>query len=144
VKKYTPSTNPTDVEHEWYVVDAEDQILGRLATTLAARLRGKHSPLYTPHVDTGDGIIVINAEKIRLTGRKWQQKTYYHHSGYMGGIKSITAEKLLEKQPEELIRKAVKGMLPKNSLGRRIFKRLKVYTGDQHPHEAQEPQVLGL
>lgn len=144
MKKYTPSTNPADVDHKWYVVDAENQILGRLATTVAARLRGKHSPLYTPHVDTGDGIIVINAEKIRLTGRKWQQKTYYHHSGYMGGIKSITAEKLMEKRPEDLIRHAVKGMLPKNSLGRRIIKRLKVYTGGEHPHEAQEPVELSL
>ena len=144
MKKYTPSTKPADVVHKWYVVDAENQVLGRLATTVASRLRGKHDPRYTPHVDTGDGIIVINADKIRLTGRKMTRKTYYWHSGYMGGIKSITADKLMEKHPEEIVRRAVKGMLPKNSLGRKIFRRLKVYAGDSHPHEAQQPEILNL
>lgn len=142
MKKYTYSAKRTDNQEKWYVVDAKDAVLGRLATTVAARLRGKHNPLFTPHVDTGDWIVVINADKIRLTGRKWDQKNYYRHSGYMGGLKTITARKLMEKRPEDLIRFAVKGMLPKNRLGRQIFKKLKVYSGSQHPHEAQQPEVL--
>jgi large subunit ribosomal protein L13 len=123
-------------------VDAENAILGRLASTVAARLRGKHNPLFTPHVDTGDWIIVINADKVALTGKKWDKKNYYRHSGYIGGLKTITAKKLMEKRPEDLIRFAVKGMLPKNRLGRKLFKKLKVYSGKQHPHEAQQPEVF--
>jgi large subunit ribosomal protein L13 len=142
VKKYTYSAKRADNQEKWFVVNAQDAVLGRLATSVAARLRGKHNPLFTPHADTGDWIVVINADKIRLTGRKWDQKNYYRHSGYMGGLKTITARKLLEKRPEDLIRFAVKGMLPKNRLGRQLFKKLKVYAGSQHPHEAQKPEVL--
>ena len=142
MKKYTYSAKDTDNQGRWCLVDAENAILGRLASTVAARLRGKHNPLFTPHVDTGDWIIVINADKVALTGRKWDQKNYYRHSGYIGGLKTITARKLMEKRPEDLIRFAVKGMLPKNRLGRKLFKKLKVYSGDQHPHEAQQPEVL--
>ena len=135
-------------EHEltkkWYLVDAENKVLGRLATQIAIRLRGKHKPIFTPHSDTGDFIVVINAEKVKLTGRKWEQKTYYRHSGYMGGIKGITARKLREKRPEDLVRYAVWGMLPKNRLGRQLYKKLKVYAGTDHPHEAQQPQPLDL
>jgi len=144
VKKYTYSANETDNAGKWYVVDAEGAVLGRLASSVASRLRGKHNPLYTPHADTGDWIVVINAEKVTLSGRKWDQKTYYRHSGYIGGLKAITAKKLLEKRPEDLIRFAVKGMLPKNRLGRKLFRKLKVYSGDAHPHEAQQPEVLKL
>jgi large subunit ribosomal protein L13 len=142
VKKYTYSAKDNDNQGRWCLVDAENAILGRLASTVAARLRGKHNPLFTPHVDTGDWIIVINADKVSLTGRKWDQKNYYRHSGYIGGLKTITAKKLMEKRPEDLIRFAVKGMLPKNRLGRKLFKKLKVYSGDQHPHEAQQPEIL--
>ena len=142
MKKYTYSAKDTDNQGRWCLVDAENAILGRLASTVAARLRGKHNPLFTPHADTGDWIIVINADKVALTGRKWDQKNYYRHSGYIGGLKTITARKLMEKRPEDLIRFAVKGMLPKNRLGRKLFKKLKVYSGDQHPHEAQQPEVL--
>jgi large subunit ribosomal protein L13 len=144
VKKYTYSAKDTDNQGRWCLVDAENAILGRLASTVAARLRGKHNPLFTPHVDTGDWIIVINADKVALTGRKWDQKNYYRHSGYIGGLKTITAKKLMEKRPEDLIRFAVKGMLPKNRLGRKLFKKLKVYSGDQHPHEAQQPEILEI
>jgi large subunit ribosomal protein L13 len=144
VKKYTYSAKDNDNQGRWYLVDAENAILGRLASTVAARLRGKHNPLFTPHVDTGDWIIVINADKVALTGRKWDQKNYYRHSGYIGGLKTITAKKLLEKRPEDLIRFAVKGMLPKNKLGRKLFKKLKVYSGGQHPHEAQQPEILEI
>ncbi|MBW2407635.1 MAG: 50S ribosomal protein L13 [Deltaproteobacteria bacterium] len=144
MKKYTYSAKNTDHQGRWYLVDAENAILGRLASTVAARLRGKHNPLFTPHVDTGDWIIVINADKVALTGRKWDQKNYYRHSGYIGGLKTITAKKLIEKRPEDLIRFAVKGMLPKNRLGRKLFKKLKVYSGDQHPHEAQQPEILEI
>lgn len=142
MKKYTYSAKDTENQGRWCLVDAENAILGRLASTVAARLRGKHNPLFTPHVDTGDWIIVINADKVALTGRKWDQKNYYRHSGYIGGLKTITAKKLMEKRPEDLIRFAVKGMLPKNKLGRKLFKKLKVYSGDQHPHEAQQPEIL--
>ena len=144
MKKYTYSAKDTDNQGRWCLVDAENAILGRLASTVAARLRGKHNPLFTPHVDTGDWIIVINADKVALTGRKWDQKNYYRHSGYIGGLKTITAKKLMEKRPEDLIRFAVKGMLPKNRLGRKLFKKLKVYSGNQHPHEAQQPEILEI
>jgi large subunit ribosomal protein L13 len=144
VKKYTYSAKNTDNQGRWCLVDAENAILGRLASTVAARLRGKHNPLFTPHADTGDWIIVINADKVALTGRKWDQKNYYRHSGYIGGLKTITAKKLMEKRPEDLIRFAVKGMLPKNRLGRKLFKKLKVYSGDHHPHEAQQPEILEI
>jgi large subunit ribosomal protein L13 len=144
VKKYTYSAKKSDNRDKWWIVDADGAILGRLASMIASRLRGKHNPLYTPHVDTGDWVVVVNAEKVVLTGRKLDQKTYYRHSGYIGGLKSITAKKLMEKRPEDLIRHAVKGMLPKNSLGRKLFKKLKVYTGNEHPHAAQQPEVLNL
>lgn len=142
MKKYTYSAKNDDNQGKWRIVDAEGKVLGRLASTVAATLRGKDNPLFTPHADIGDGVVVINADKIVLTGRKWQQKNYYRHSGYIGGLTAITAEKLLEKRPEDLVRFAVKGMLPKNRLGRKLFKKLKVYAGDQHPHEAQNPEVL--
>jgi large subunit ribosomal protein L13 len=144
VKKYTYSAKASDNPQKWYVVDAQDKVLGRLATQVAARLRGKHNPLYTPHADTGDSVIVINAEKIQLSGRKWDQKNYYHHSGYTGGLKTINARKLLEKRPEDLVRSAVKGMLPKTKLGRKLFKKLKVYAGEAHPHAAQQPETLSV
>ncbi len=144
MKKYTYSAKQSDNTNKWYVVDAEGAILGRLASLIASRLRGKHNPLFTPHVDTGDSVIVINADKIALTGRKLEQKRYYRHSGYIGSLKTITAKKLLEKKPEDLIRFAVKGMLPKNRLGAKLFKKLKVYAGDKHPHDAQMPEVMEL
>ena len=140
----TISAKTIPENRRWYLVDATDQTLGRLASQVASRLRGKHQPIFTPHADTGDFIIVINAEKVRLTGRKWQKKIYHRHSGYMGGIKSITARKLREKSPEDLVRYAVWGMLPKNRLGRRLYKKLKVYAGPDHPHEAQQPMLLEL
>ncbi len=138
----TFTAKPTEIERKWYVVDASGCVLGRLASFVATRLRGKHKPVYTPHVDTGDHIVVINADKIALTGRKWDEKFYYRHSGYVGGLKSITAKKLLEKRPEDLVMHAVRGMLPKNRLGRKMFKKLKVYAGSEHPHVAQEPETL--
>jgi len=144
VKKYTYSAKKSDNADKWYIVNAEGAVLGRLATFVASRLRGKHNPLFTPHADIGDSVIVINADKIILTGKKLDKKIYYSHSGYIGGLKEITAKKLMEKRPEDLIRFAVKGMLPKNRLGRKLFKKLKVYTGDKHPHEAQKPEVLEL
>ncbi len=144
MKKYTVSAKASDNKNQWYVVDAEGLVLGRMATEIARRLRGKHNPMYTPHVDTGDFIVVINADKIALTGRKWEQKMYYRHSGYIGGLKEINAKKLHEKKPEELVRFAVKGMLPKNRLGRAMLKKLKIYTGPDHPHEAQQPEPLAL
>jgi large subunit ribosomal protein L13 len=133
-----------EIEKKWYLVDAEKRILGRLATQIAVRLRGKHKPIFTPHADTGDFIVVINADKITLKGSKLDQKYYYRHSGYMGGLKKTSARRLLEKKPEELLRIAVKGMLPKNSLGRRQLKKLKIYTGPDHPHQAQEPEKLEI
>jgi len=126
------------------VVDAADKTLGRLASQIAHHLRGKHKPEYTPHVDTGDYIVVINAEKIRVTGAKAKDKLYHHHTGYPGGIKSISFEKLIDKAPERVIQGAVKGMLPRNPLGRAMFKKLKVYAGTEHPHAAQQPQVLNV
>jgi len=144
VKKYTYSAKPSDNPNHWWVVNADGAILGRLASHIAARLRGKYNTAFTPHVDTGDSVIVINAEKIKLTGHKLEQKVYYRHSGYIGGLRSITARKLLEKRPEDLIRIAVKGMLPKNSLGRQLCKKLKVYAGSEHPHDAQQPETMKL
>ena len=142
MKKYTYSAKDSDNEGRWRVVDASGAVLGRLATTIASRLQGKHNPLYTPHADTGDWIVVINADKVMLTGKKWDQKIYYRHSGYIGGLKETTARELRDKRPEDLVRFAVKGMLPKNKLGRKQLKKLKVYAGDQHPHEAQNPEAL--
>lgn len=142
MKNYTYSAKRSDNSEKWYVVDAEGAVLGRLATQIASRLRGKHNPMFTPHADTGDWVIVVNADKVTLTGRKWDQKSYHRHSGYIGGLKSITAKKLKEKRPEDLIRFAVKGMLPKNRLGRKLFKKLKVYSGPEHPHAAQQPEAL--
>ncbi len=132
------------VNHQWFVVDADNAVLGRLATQVANVLRGKHKPIFTPSVDTGDFVVVVNAEKIALTGNKLANKMYYSHSGFPGGIKSSTAGELLSKKPEELIRKAVRGMLPKNKLARHMLKKLKIYTGGVHPHEAQQPAQLSL
>jgi len=133
-----------EVDRKWYLVDAEDKILGRLATQIATRLRGKHKPIFTPHADTGDFIVVVNAEKIALSGKKWDKKIYYRHSGYIGGLKEISARKLLEKKPEDVLRFAVRGMLPKNSLGRRQLKKLKIYVGPENPHEAQQLEALEI
>jgi large subunit ribosomal protein L13 len=140
----TVSTRPQDVSHAWYVVDAENKTLGRLATEIAHRLRGKHKPEFTPHVDTGDYIVVVNAEKVRVTGKKFSDKKYYSHSGFPGGIKEISFKDLQQRYPERIIEKAVKGMLPRNTLGRNMFKKLKVYSGAEHPHSAQQPQTLEL
>jgi len=133
-----------EAERNWVLVDAKDQVLGRLAADVASILRKKTKPTYTPFIDVGDFVVIINAEKVKLTGRKMEQKKYYRHSGYMGGLKEQTARQVMEKKPEEIIRHAVKGMLPKNSLGRSMFKKLKVYTGENHPHEAQQPQTIKL
>ena len=133
-----------EVGKRWYLVDAEDKILGRLATQIAVHLRGKHKPIFTPHADTGDFIVVINADKVKFTGAKWDKKIYYRHSGYVGGLKEISARKLLEKKPEEILRLAVRRMLPKNSLGRRQLKKAKIYAGPDHPHEAQKPEKLEI
>jgi large subunit ribosomal protein L13 len=132
------------VEKKWYLVNAENRILGRLASQIAIRLRGKHKPIFTPHADTGDFIVVINAEKVALTGSKWDNKLYYRYSGYVGGLKKISAKQLLGKKPEEVLRLAVRGMLPKNSLGRRQLKKLKIYSGPNHPHQAQKIQELEI
>ena len=138
----TPVAKQADLQKDWYIVDLEDKVLGRMATEIAKVLRGKHKAIFTPSVDTGDFVIVLNAEKVRLTGNKLNQKMYHRHSGYTGGLTSVTAGKMLEKTPEELIKKAVKGMLPKNKLGRQMFKKLKVYCGADHPHQAQQPKEL--
>lgn len=138
----TTSIKPASIQKKWVVVDAADQTLGRLATEIARNLRGKHRATFTPHLDTGDHVVVVNAEKIKLTGSKWSDKSYYWHSGYIGGIKSATASEIRAKKPERLIEIAVKGMLPKNKLGRKIFKNLKVYAGAEHPHEAQKPDMM--
>ncbi len=127
-----------EVSKKWYLVDAKDRVVGRIATQIAMRLRGKHKPIFTPHADTGDFVVVVNADKVILTGRKWDNKIYYRHTGYIGGLKQISAKKLLEKKPEDILRFAVRGMLPKNSLGRRQLKKLKIYAGSDHPHEAQQ------
>ncbi len=129
---------------DWYLIDAEGQILGRLASEIARRLRGKHKPIYTPYVDAGDFVIVVNAGKVSLTGKKMSDKVYYHHSGYPGGLRETSAGKMLQDHPEKVLFFAVRGMLPKNSLGRKMLKKLKIYTGNDHPHEAQCPQVIKL
>jgi large subunit ribosomal protein L13 len=133
-----------EIDHKWYLVNAEGKVLGRLSTELAKILRGKNKPIYTPHVDTGDFVVVVNAGKVTLTGKKLKDKIYYHHTGYPGGIKEMSAEKLLAKKPTEMIRMAVRGMLPKNSLGRQMLRKLKIYAGPNHPHEAQQPVSLEL
>jgi large subunit ribosomal protein L13 len=135
----TFSPKPNDVERQWYVIDATDVVLGRLASHVAILLRGKHKPIFAPHVDTGDFVIVVNAGKVALTGNKLEQKKAYRHSGYPGGLRSVTYAELMEKRPDRAVEKAVKGMLPKNSLGRKMAKKLKVYSGSEHPHQAQRP-----
>lgn len=140
----TFSAKPDEVRREWLLVDAEGKTLGRLATEIAVRLRGKHKAVYTPHVDTGDYIVVINAEKVAVTGRKRSDKIYHRHTGYPGGLRSISFEKLIDKAPERVIETAVKGMLPKNPLGRAMAKKLKVYAGGNHPHSAQQPRPVDL
>jgi large subunit ribosomal protein L13 len=140
----TFSAKPESVKRDWFVVDAADKTLGRLATEIASRLRGKHKPEYTPHVDTGDYIVVVNAEKIRVTGNKGSDKMYYNHSGYVGGLKSINFEKLIKKDAPQVLERAIKGMLPKNPLGRAMFRKLKVYAGTEHNHAAQQPQLLDI
>ena len=140
----TFSAKAAETNHDWFVVDAAEKTLGRLASEIAHRLRGKHKPEYTPHVDTGDYIVVINAEKVRVTGKKTTDKMYHAHTGYPGGIKSISFEKLIATAPERVIQGAVKGMLPRNPLGRAMFRKLKVYAGSEHPHSAQQPQVLNV
>ncbi|WP_096085243.1 50S ribosomal protein L13 [Agaribacterium haliotis] len=140
----TISANPQTVKRDWYVVDASGKTLGRLAAEIAHRLRGKHKPEFTPHVDCGDYIVVTNCEKVAVTGNKAKDKKYYRHTGYIGGIKEISFEKLIDKAPERALQFAVKGMLPRGPLGRAMFKKLKVYAGDQHPHSAQQPQELNI
>lgn len=140
----TYSAKPESVQREWFIVDAAEQTLGRLATEIALRLKGKHKPEYTPHVDTGDYIVVINADKVRVTGKKTSDKMYYRHTGYPGGLRSISFDKLLDHKPEMIIEQAVKGMLPKNPLGRDMYRKLKVYAGSEHPHAAQQPQTLEI
>lgn len=140
----TYSAKPHEIQREWLVVDAQGQTLGRLATQIAAILRGKHKPFYTPHVDCGDFVIVVNAEKVRVTGKKLDEKIYYRHSGYPGGLKQVSLRRQLTLHPERVIEAAVRGMLPKNRLGRKLFKKLKVYAGPAHPHQAQKPKVLDI
>jgi large subunit ribosomal protein L13 len=133
-----------EAERNWVLIDASDKVVGKVAVEIASILRGKTKPVFTPHVDTGDFVVVINAEKVKLTGNKLEQKVYYRHSGYMGGLKAASAKSLMAKNPEEILRHAVKGMLPKNSLGKSMFRKLKVYTGSAHPHEAQMPKAINL
>jgi large subunit ribosomal protein L13 len=140
----TPLPKIDEINRRWYVVDAGGQVLGRMATQIAVRLRGKHKPIFTPHLDTGDFIVVVNAEKVKLTGGKMDKKMYHRHTGYMGGLKSMNARTMLEKKPEEVIRLAVKRMLPRNKLGRQQLKKLKIYAGPDHPHQAQSPEELNL
>ena len=140
--KRTYVTKPEDIERKWYVVDAQGQTLGRLASEVAQVVRGKHKPIFTPAADVGDYVIVVNAEKVHVTGRKMDQKTYYRHSGYPGGLKEISLRRMLEERPTRVIELAVRGMLPKNRLGRKMIKKLKVYAGADHPHEAQQPEPL--
>ncbi|GAB3094250.1 50S ribosomal protein L13 [Aestuariicella hydrocarbonica] len=140
----TISAKPGSVQQDWFIVDAEGKTLGRMAAEIATRLRGKHKPEYTPHCDTGDYIVVVNAEKVRVTGNKAKGKIYHSHTGYPGGLKSISFEKLIEKAPERTIQSAVKGMLPRGPLGRAMFKKLKVYAGTEHPHAAQQPKELNI
>lgn len=140
----TFSAKAHEVKRDWYVIDASDKVLGRLATEIARRLRGKHKAEYTPHVDTGDYIVVTNAEKVVVTGRKFKEKMYYHHTGFPGGIKSISFDKLQASHPARIIERAVKGMLPKNPLGREMYRKLKIYVGNEHPHTAQQPKQLEI
>ncbi len=140
----TWTVRPGDIKREWYVIDANDAALGRLATRAAGILRGKHRPQYTPHADCGDHVIIVNAEKVRLTGRKEEQKVYHHHTGYPGGLKTTSLKDMREQHPERIIEAAIRGMLPKNPLGRKMFTKLKVYAGDQHPHAAQQPKPLSI
>jgi large subunit ribosomal protein L13 len=140
----TFSPKPQDIERKWYVVDANGAILGRLAARIAQVLRGKHKPIFAPHVDCGDFVVVVNADKVRLTGRKTDQKVYYRHSGYPGGFKIVPFQRMLVNRPEFILRNAVRGMLPKNRLGRKMLKKLKVYASDEHPHKAQRPEPLEI
>lgn len=140
----TYQAKPSEIQRKWYLVDAEGRTLGRLAARVALRLRGKHKPIFTPHVDTGDHIVIVNAEKITLTGNKFKKKVYYHHTGYPGGLKEITADRLHAKKPAELVSKAILGMLPKTPLGKKMGKKLRVYAGPEHPHQAQRPIPLEL
>lgn len=142
MKTFSPKT--ADLHHDWFVIDAENQVLGRLASQLAHRLRGKHKPEFAYHMDNGDFLIVVNCEKVKVTGNKMQDKKYYRHSGYVGGLRETTLEKLMEAKPTEALYKAVKGMLPRNSLGRAMLKKLKLYAGAEHPHAAQAPKALNL
>ncbi len=144
MKTATISAKRANICHDWFVIDASGKTLGRMATEIAHRLRGKHKATYTPHVDTGDYIVVVNAEKVHVTGNKLTDKTYYRHTGHVGGIKAISLKNQLEKSPDSVIKSAVKGMLPKNSLGRNMFKKLKVYAGETHPHTAQQPKILEI
>ncbi|MCF8009165.1 MAG: 50S ribosomal protein L13 [Halanaerobiales bacterium] len=138
----TYMAKPNEVEKKWYIVDAKDKTLGRLSSKIATVLRGKHKPEYTPHVDTGDFVIVVNAEKVALSGKKWDEKMYYKHSQYPGGLKEMTYGELKKKKPEEIIRHAVDGMIPNNKLGKKMMKKLKIYAGSKHPHQAQQPEEL--
>ncbi len=140
----TFSAKAEEINREWFLIDAEGKTLGRMASEIALRLRGKHKPEFTPHVDTGDYIVVVNADKVAVTGNKLNDKIYHHHTGYVGNLKSIKLKDLLDKHPERVIEKAVKGMLPKNTLGRQMYRKLKVYAGPSHPHEAQEPKALEI
>jgi large subunit ribosomal protein L13 len=142
MKTYSPK--PEDIKKDWFVVDASGKILGRLATAIAHHLRGKHKPGYAPHMDTGDFIVVVNADKIAVTGAKMEQKKYYRHSGYIGGLKELTLREMMAKKPQAVLIKAVKGMLPKNKLSNQVIKKLKVYVGGEHPHAAQQPKALEL
>lgn len=142
MKTYTVKGDYTD--RKWFIIDAEGQVLGRMASRIAAILRGKHKPVYSPYRDLGDFVIVINAEKIRLSGRKREQKVYYHHSGYPGGLKAVPFNRMIERKPERILEKAVKGMLPHNKLGRKMYKKLKIYKGKEHPHQAQKPEKYEL
>ena len=140
----TVSAKPAEVRREWYLVDAEGKTLGRLASEIARRLKGKHKPIFTPHVDTGDYIVVVNAEKITVTGNKLKDKMYHHHTGYIGNLKSISLEKQLQKAPERVIETAVRGMLPRNPLGRAMMKKLRIFAGPEHNHQAQQPKPLDI
>ncbi|MCX5915182.1 MAG: 50S ribosomal protein L13 [Deltaproteobacteria bacterium] len=140
----TPLVKNENIKPKWHLVDADGRILGRLATRVAILLRGKNKPIFAPHQDTGDFVVVINAKKVALTGKKWKEKIYFHHSGYPGGLKEASAEKIRDKKPERLITMAVQGMLPKTKLGKKLIKKLKVYAGDTHPHEAQQPEAYTL
>ena len=142
--KTTFFSKNTDVVKKWVVIDATDKPLGRVASTAASIIRGKTKPIYTPHVDTGDNVIIINAAKVKLTGKKWDDKIYYHHTGWPGGIKSVTAKQMLEKQPSDLLKKAIQGMLPKTRLGRTLHNNFRIYNNDQHPHTSQNPEVVGI